>query len=178
MNPFSPPSSDDTSDEHFDELETFEAEHLPEPGPFLAEHDILEDADHVVFHRLTHALFDERGVYDVTFGYNLAELNLDRRHPEAGFRYAVDADESSQLRAEFTPSTEFCPQAEILATGAFRAWNGLIDRHEYDIVRVRLDSDHHQADQVNETLENLEETVLETGEIGDTTSHSSTSGPS
>lgn len=161
MNPFSRSPSD--SGEYFDEPTAFEPAHLPEPGPFLEGHDLLEGGAHVAFHERTHELFEERGVYDVTFGYNLARLNHDRRHPDAGFRYALDADDQTTVRAEFTPTTEFCPQVDILATGAFRAWNGLIDRLEPDVVRVRVDSDHHQAPAVNASLERLEEAFLETG---------------
>ena len=179
MNPFSRSSPDDASAEYFDEPTAFEPAHLPEPGPFLVDHDVLEGDDHVAIHELAHELFEERGVYDVTFGYNLARLNLDRRHSDAGFRYAIDADDPSTLWAEFTPTTEFCPQADVLGKGAFRAWNGLADRHEYDVVRVRIDADHHQATSVNETLEGLEETFLETGSVGEvgTGSDGSTESP-
>ena len=165
MNPFSRFPSEGGLDECFDDSETFEPAHLPGPGPFLDGHDVLEGNDHLEFHELTHELFEERGVYDVTFGYNLAKLNLDRRHPDAGFRYAIDTDDPSQLRAEFTPTTEFCPQADVLGKGAFRAWNGLTDRHEYDVVRVRIDADHHPAASINATLERLENEFLETGEL-------------
>ena len=164
MNPFSSPR---TESDHFDDWVTFDPDVVPDPGSFLAGHDVLEGDDHVAFHRLTRDLFEERGVYDATFGYNLARLNLDRRHPGAGFRYAVDAGDPSVLRAEFTPTTEFCPQADALATGAFRAWNGLRERHEYDLIRVRVHPSHHQADPLNETLEGLETAVRETGEVPD-----------
>ncbi|AEH38521.1 hypothetical protein [Halopiger xanaduensis] len=164
MNPFSSARPDDDG---FDDFSEFVPEHLPDPGPFLEAHDVLTDDEHVAFHELTRELFEERGVYDATFGYNLAKLNLDVRHTEAGFRYAVDADDSSVLRAEFTPTTEFCPQAEALVTGSFRAWNGLGDRHEYDLVRVRVHPSHHQADPLNESLERLEAEFRETGEIPD-----------
>ncbi|ELZ61003.1 hypothetical protein C467_01973 [Halorubrum hochstenium ATCC 700873] len=89
-------------------------------------------------------------VYDMTFDCNLARLNLDTRHEDAGFRYAVergDAPDTADavaaedaavgadrvLRAESTPTTAFCPQTHTLTVGAFRAWNGLADRHEYDL---------------------------------------------
>ncbi|WP_049923713.1 hypothetical protein [Halopiger djelfimassiliensis] len=163
MNPFSRATTGD--DAGFDDWDAFVPENLPDPGPFLAGHDLLDGAAHVDFHRLTRELFEQRGVYDATFGYNLAKLSLDRRHPDAGFRYAIDADDPTVLRAEFTPTTEFCPQADALVKGSFRAWNGLSDRHEYDIVRVRVHPSHHQADPLNETLERLERELRETGRV-------------
>lgn len=149
----------------FDEYDEFVPEHLPEPGSFLAGHDLLTDEDHVAFHEVTREIFEERGVYDVTFGYNLARLNLDRRHPDAGFRYAEDADEPSVLRAEFTPTTPFCPQSDALTTGSLRAWNGLSDRLDYDLVVVRLDESHHESDSINADLADLEEYVREHGSL-------------
>lgn len=161
MNPFAPDQSStagtDRDIDGFDNWDAFAPEHVPESGPFLEGHAVLTGDDHAAFHRLTRALFEERGVYDATFGYNLARLNLDRRHSDAGFRYAVDADDPSVLRAEFTPTTEFCPAADALIKGAFRAWNGLADRHEYDLVRVRVHPSHHQADALDASLERLEE---------------------
>ncbi|ELY38412.1 hypothetical protein [Natronorubrum tibetense] len=74
----------------------------------LEGHAVLTGDDRTAFHRLTRALFEERGVYDATFGYNLAPLNLDRRHPSGRFRYAVDADDRSVLRAEFTDQQGGC----------------------------------------------------------------------
>lgn len=152
MNPFSssrsePPESD------FDDWSEFVPEHLPDPGPFLEDHAVLEGEDHVAFHDLTRDLFEQRGVYDVTFGYNLAKLNLDRRHADAGFRYAVDVDDPDVLRAEFTPTTPFCPQAETLAKGSLRAWNGLADRHEYGVVRVRVHPMHNRHAEITAALE-------------------------
>lgn len=149
----------------FDAYDEFVPEHLPEPGAFLEGHRTLWGRAHAAFHRLTRECFEERGVYDVTFGYNLARLNLDARHPDAGFRYAVEADDPAVLRAAFTPTTEFCPQSTTLATGAFRAWNGLRERHEYDLVRVRVDEMHHESAATNRHLEGLEATFLETGEL-------------
>jgi hypothetical protein len=146
----------DTGDSTFDAYDEFVPEHVPEAGSALSDHDILVGRDHLAFHRLTRDLFEERGVYDVTFGYNLARLNLDRRHPDAGFRYARDATDPGVLWAKFTPTTEFCPQSETLTTGAFRAWNGLRDRHEYDLVRVRLGPTHHDAARINAELAALE----------------------
>jgi hypothetical protein len=149
--------------EAFDDYDEFVPAHLPEPGPFLAEHDVLTGREHAAFHRLTRAVFEERGVYDMTFGYNLARLNLDPRHPDAGFRYAAEGE--GVLRAEFTPTTDFCPQSDTLTTGAFRAWNGLRDRHEYDLVRVRVADSHHRAAEINRTLERLERQFRESGVV-------------
>ncbi|WP_226481897.1 hypothetical protein [Natrinema amylolyticum] len=167
MNPFSSGRSTDEADGEgsFDDPGSFVPDHIPEPGDFLEGHDVLEGEAHVAFHDVTRELFEERGVYDATFGYNLARLNLDRRHPEAGYRYAVDADDSTVLRAEFSPTTEFCPQADALVKGSFRAWNGLSDRHEYDLVRVRIRPSHHQSESLNETLESLEAQYRESGEV-------------
>ncbi|MFU8866518.1 hypothetical protein [Natronococcus sp.] len=162
MNPLSRGRSDDANAE-FDGWNEFVPAHLPEPGPFLEGHVLLESGDHTAFHRLTRDLFEERGVYDATFGYNLARLNLDRRQPDAGFRYAVDADDPGVLRAEFTPTTAFCPIADALVTGSFRAWNALADRHEYDRVRVRVHPMHQQADALEDSLERAER-ALEAGE--------------
>lgn len=169
MNPFSSGRSTAAADgeDGFDERGTFVPEHLPEPGAFLEGHDVLEGEDHVAFHGTSRELFEERGVYDATFGYNLARLNLDRRHPDAGYRYAVDADDANVLRAEFSPTTEFCPQADALVKGSFRAWNGLDERHEFDLVRVRVRRTHHQAEPLNDALETLESRYRETGELSD-----------
>lgn len=138
------------TDAGFDRYDEFRPKRLPEPGPFLSDHPVLEGRDHAAFHRLTARLFEERGVYDVTFGYNLARLNLDARHPDAGLRYARESP--GVLRAEFTPTTPFCPQADSLARGALRAWNDLSHRHEYDLVRVRLHPMHQASDAVNDRL--------------------------
>jgi hypothetical protein len=140
----------------FDAYDEFVPEHIPEPGPFLADHDVLVGRDHATVHRLARALFEERGVYDMTFGYNLARLNLDRRHPEAGFRYAVEREDPSALRAEFTPTTEFCPQSDTLAIGAFRAFNGESGRHEFEVVKIRVAESHHQSTEINDELRQLE----------------------
>ena len=153
------------SDVGFDSYGAFVREHIPDPGPFLSETAVLTGTDHAAFHRLTMALFEERGVYDMTFGYNLARLNLDHRHSDAGFRYGRDPDDSSVLRAEFTPTTEFCPQSNTLTVGAFRAWNGLSDRHEYDLVRVRVSPGHHQSTEINDKLQRLETRYRQTGEL-------------
>ncbi|WP_123537526.1 hypothetical protein [Halosimplex salinum] len=143
----------------FDAYDEFVPANVPEPGRFLDGHDVLTGDDHLAFHRLTRALFEERGVYDMTFGYNLARLNCDTRHRGAGYRYARDADDPSVLRAEFTPTTPFCPQSDTLTKGSLRAWTGLADRHEYDVVRVRVDEMHHRAREINETLADMEESL-------------------
>lgn len=98
------------SDETFDEYDEFVPAHIPSPGPFLDGHHVLEGDDHCTFHELTRDLFDARTVYDMTFNYNLARLNLDARHENAGFRYAEEVGDPTVLRAEFTPTTPFCPQ--------------------------------------------------------------------
>jgi len=145
----------------------FDPDVNPTPGAFLAGHDVLEGDDHVAFHETTRDLFEERGVYDMTFGYNLADLNLDTRHREAGYRYAVDADDPDVLRAEFTPTTPFCPQSHTLTIGSFRAWNGLSDRHDFDLVRVRVADMHQRSTAINDELEALETEYRETGELPD-----------
>jgi len=154
-------------DDLFDEISAFVPDHLPEPNSFLDGHEVLTGDAHVDVHTVTEELFEERGVYDMTFGYNLARLNLDSRHPNAGYRYAEEADDPTVLRAEFTPTTAFCPQTQTLTIGSFRAWNGLAERHEYELVRVRAHPMHHQSESVNERLADIESTYLETGEIGD-----------
>lgn len=169
----SPFGSDD--DSLYDSYDAFVSEHLPEPGLFLENHDVLSGTEHVAFHRMTRELFEERTVYDMTFNYNLARLNLDSRHETAGYRYAIEregedgavdsADAARVLRAEFTPTTPFCPQTNTLTVGSFRAWNGLSDRHEYDLVRVRAAPMHHNSEAINERLAELDGTYLETGDV-------------
>ncbi len=154
-----------SGDDIFDEYDEFVPEHIPELGPFIEDHDVLTDECHISFHELTKELFEERGVYDMTFGYNLAQLNLDHRHPGAGYRYAEQTDEPAVLRAEFTPTTPFCPQSHTLTMGSFRAWNGLSERHNYDLVRVRVHPMHHKSAAINAQLEELEEKYLETGSV-------------
>lgn len=149
----------------FTDYDEFDPDESPTPGQFLAGHDVLTDDEHNAVHRLSRAIFEERGVYDMTFGYNLARLNLDTRHPDAGYRYAEESEDPSVLRAEFTPTTPFCPQSDTLTKGSFRAWNGLTDRHEYDLVRVRVDEMHQRSEEINETLEGLESEFLETGTV-------------
>lgn len=164
---FTSPFGRSDDGELFDDYDEFVPDHLPDPGPFLDEHDVLIDEAHAAFHKTTRELFEERTVYDMTFNYNLARLNLDSRHPDAGYRYAEEANDPSILRAEFTPTTAFCPQTHTLTIGSFRAWNGLSDRHEYDLIRVRTVPSHHQSDAVNERLVELETAFEETGSLED-----------
>jgi hypothetical protein len=155
----------------FDGYDEFVPDNLPRPGAFLEGHDVLTGDEHVAFHRVTKDCFEERKVYDMTFNYNLARLNLDTRHPGAGYRYAEEedhveeVDDPAVLRAEFTPTTPFCPQTHTLTMGSFRAWNGLSDRHDYDLVRVRAARMHHQSEAINDQLAELEERYLETGDV-------------
>lgn len=159
----------------FDPYDTFNPAHLPDPGSFLSGHEVLSGEHHAAFHRATRAIFEARGVYDMTFGYNLARLNLDTRHTEAGYRYAVErtpadspaGEGASVLRAEFTPTTAFCPQSDTLTKGSFRAWNGQGDRHEFDLVRVRVAGTHQRSDEINATLEELESEFVRTGTVPD-----------
>ena len=176
------------SDDTFDAYDEFVPDHVPAPGQFLTDHDVLTDERHLAFHRLARWLFEERAVYDMTFGYNLARLNGDQRHPGAGYRYAVEDpeqraaglddgalddaadppvvdDDARVLRAEFTPTTAFCPQSDTLTKGSFRAWNGLADRHEFAIVRVRVAPMHQRAVPINAALRELERTFVETGKL-------------
>jgi hypothetical protein len=156
-----------SDDDDFDDYDAFEPDHLPVPGPFLEGHEVLSGRDHAAFHRLTRERFEERTVYDVTFGYNLARLNLDTRHPTAGYRYAVDADDPSVLRAEFTPTTEFCPQSDALSTASFRAWNAddVGFDHEYDLVRVRVAPMHGESERINGRLAEMEAALREDGDL-------------
>jgi hypothetical protein len=157
-----------TTDE-FDDRGTFVPAHLPEPGGFLRggagdadgslEPTVLTGDAHVRVHRWSREAFEARGVYDATFGYNLARLNLDTRHPDAGIRYARAG---AELRAEFTPTTAFCPQAETLAVAAFRAWNDRGDGTDIpappdgiDRVEVRVAELHRDADAINDRLRAL-----------------------
>lgn len=169
----SPFGKDDNS--LFDSYDEFVPDHNPKVDRFLERNDILTGSDHVAFHRLTRELFEERKVYDMTFNYNLARLNLDTRHTNAGYRYAVECSGSDDaieddsvypvLRAEFTPTTPFCPQTHTLTIGSFRAWNGLSDRHEYGLVRVRADSMHHKSGPINDQLAEIEQSYLDTGDV-------------
>ena len=139
----------------------------PTPGEFLDGHDVLAERAHVDFHEVTRELFEDRGVYDVTFGYNLAELNRDTRHASAGYRYAESVDDPGVLLAEFTPTTPFCPQSDTLTRGSFRAWNGLADRHDYDLVRVHVSQMHQRSAAINDALADAEAAFRETGDLPD-----------
>ncbi|WP_415379631.1 hypothetical protein [Halosimplex sp. TS25] len=186
------PSPFGADEDTFDAYDEFVPEHAPVPGEFLDGHRVLDGRRHLAVHRLARELFEERAVYDMTFGYNLARLNCDTRHPDAGYRYAVeDADvvaeadgtgdlptgaddlaempaDARVLRAEFTPTTAFCPQSDTLTRGSFRAWNGLADRHEFDLVRVRVAPMHQRSTPINAALREMEATYVETGEMPDT----------
>lgn len=134
----------------FDGYDEFVPDHIPEPGPALSDHELLTSSEHVRVHKIGRDVFETRGVYDSTFGYNLAKLNLDHRHPDAGFRYALTDD--GTLIAEFTPTTPFCPQSSVLTTAAHRAWNGESQRHEYETVEIRVDPMHQHSEAVNQKL--------------------------
>lgn len=159
----------------FDAYDEFVPDTIPAPGRFLADHAVLTGREHAAFHRLARSVFEQRGVYDMTFGYNLARLNLDQRHPDAGYRYAIDAEDTSVLLAEFTPTTEFCPQSDTLTVGSFRAFNGESERHQFNLVRVRVDRMHHRAAEINDKLRDLEETLADSSalENEETSSHPS-----
>ncbi|QLH76405.1 hypothetical protein HZS55_03405 [Halosimplex rubrum] len=179
------PSPFGGSDDTFDAYDEFVPGHAPAPGQFLDGHDVLDGRRHLAVHRLARELFEARAVYDMTFGYNLARLNNDRRHPDAGYRYAVeraeavdddlpapdgaaegaDGDAVRVLRAEFTPTTAFCPQSDTLTRGSLRAWNGLADRHEFDLVRVRVAPMHQRATEIDAALREAETALVETGEL-------------
>ncbi|MFB6114186.1 MAG: hypothetical protein ABEJ58_08830 [Halodesulfurarchaeum sp.] len=145
-------STDDTTTD-FGDIDTFDESLLPEPGPALEPYEVLTGSAHVRVHRTARDVFEERGVYDSTFGYNLATLNLDPRHPDAGFRYAVEED--SVLHAEFTPTTPFCPQSSVLTTAAHRAWNGCSDQHEFDRVVIHIAPMHQHSEEINARLGDL-----------------------
>lgn len=137
----------------FDEYDEYVPANLPDPGPALEGHEILEDDDHVRVHRTARDIFEERGVYDSTFGYNLAKLNLDHRHPDAGYRYAITDDD--RLVAEFTPTTPFCPQSSVLTRASHRAWNGMADAHDFDSVAIRIAPMHQHSAGINDELATL-----------------------
>ncbi|MEF8774025.1 MAG: hypothetical protein V5A37_04840 [Halobacteriales archaeon] len=150
-NPF---GRSDAGGPNFDGYGEFVPEHLPDPGPALTDHEVLAGEDHVAVHRTVRDVFEDRGVYDATFGYNLAKLNLDPRHPEAGFRYAVE--DGTVLHAAFTPTTGFCPQGEVLSVAAHRALNGLSDRLEFDRAVVHVDPMHQHSEAINAKLAGLD----------------------
>ena len=135
----------------FDDYDQFVPAHLPEVGPRLEEYNALTEEAHTDVHQRVRDVFEERGVYDTTFGYNLAKLNLDPRHPDAGFRYAIE--DGDVLHVEFTPTTAFCPQGEVLTTAANRALSELADGGEFERVVVRIASLHQHSDAINDGLE-------------------------
>lgn len=149
--------------DHFDEPDEFVPEHLPRADDFLRPHTVLTGDAHVRVHEIAYTVFEEAGVYDVTFGYNLARLNQDRRHPDAGFRYATT---EADLLATFTPTTAMCPQSTTLSFGAFRAWNAS-DRHDFDVVRIRVHDMHQTSVATNAELRRLESVYETRGEIVD-----------
>lgn len=151
--------------ETFDEQGRFVPDNLPSAGPHIEDHDVLTGREHIEIHAHAREAFDQYGVYDATFGYNLARLNLDRRHPDAGLRYARDADDPSILRVEFTPTTPFCPQSESLTRGTFRALTATADHADYETVTVRVHPMHNTADGINEALLRGEEQYAETGSL-------------
>lgn len=136
----------------FDDYDEFVPAHIPEPGPALADHEVVTGETHVQIHQIARDVFETRGVYDSTFGYNLAKLNLDRRHPDAGFRYAQSG---GVLYAVFTPTTPFCPQSSVLTTAAHRAWNGVSGEHDFTAVEIRIDPMHQHSEAINQQLTEL-----------------------
>jgi hypothetical protein len=157
-NPF---GRNESGEPEFDGDDEFVPDYLPEPGPHLTDHEILAGEEHVAVHRMVGDVFEDRGVSDSTFGYNLATLNLDPRHPDAGFRYAIEnrgddeSDADAILHVEFTPTTAVCPQGDVLATAASRALNGLADRHRFDRVAVHVAPIHQDSDAINEKLDGM-----------------------
>ncbi len=103
----------------------------------------------------------------MTFDYDLARLTLDRRHEDAGYRYAEETEDGgrSVMRAAFTPTTPFCPQTHTLTLGSFRAWNGPRERHDYDPARMRAAPSHHGSDAIDERLAASEGRFRETGTV-------------
>lgn len=156
-----------SNEDVFDDYDEFVVENIPDAGKFLEGHDLLTGRRHLEFHKLTRDIFESRGVYDMTFGYNLARLNLDSRFPGAGFRYAEETESDGNqkiLRAEFTPTTEFCPQSNTLTIGSFRAWN-LSQSHDYDLIRIRVSRIHNEHEAINDELKKLEDEYRDKGEL-------------
>ncbi|WP_277555988.1 hypothetical protein [Halobaculum limi] len=151
-------------DGRFDPSDAFVPERLPEPTSWLTEGEatVLTGESHVETRAMARAAFEERGVRDATFGYVLTKLDRDRNHPDAGFRFARDGD---TLRVVFTATTAFCPQGGALALATFRALNAEGDRHEYDVVRVRVDETYHASEGVNDRLTDAEREFRETGRL-------------
>ena len=156
---------DDGGSAEFDAPEEFVSENVPAPGYFLDGHAVLAGDAHVAVHEESRDRFERFGVYDATFGYNLAKLNRDHRHPEAGFRYGIDPERPDVLRVEFTPTTEFCPQSTTLTRGVFRAWNATDSA--FRLVSVRVDPMHQRSEATNDRLRELEAHYEETGEVVD-----------
>lgn len=149
----------------FDAPGEFVPENVPAPGSFLDGHAVLAGDAHLAVHEESRDRFERFGVYDATFGYNLAKLNRDHRHPEAGFRYGVDPERPEVLRVEFTPTTAFCPQSTTLTRGVFRAWNATDSA--FRLVSVRVDPMHQRSEATNDRLRELEAHYEETGEVVD-----------
>lgn len=146
-----------------DDWDVFVPEHLPAPGPHLDGHDVLTGRAHVELHQRVRDVFERRGVYDAAYGYNLARLNLDRRYPEAGLRYAVAAGDEDCLRVAFTPTTAVCPETASLAPAILRATTE--EEIGYGRVRVRVTPRYQYADRVNEALRKLEAVADERGSL-------------
>jgi hypothetical protein len=146
-----------------DDVDAFVPQHLPDPGPALADADVLTGEAHLAVHATVRGVFEERGVEDLSIGYNLADLNRDRRHPDAGLRYGTAAG-GDRLWAELTPATAFCPGAHAVARGAFRALNAERERLDVERVRVRV-REHLRADAIDEGLAALDAAFRETGTL-------------
>ncbi|MGZ0746251.1 hypothetical protein [Haloparvum sp. AD34] len=156
---------DDGEGAEFDAPGEFVPENVPAPGAFLDGHAVLAGDAHLAVHAESRDRFERFGVYDATFGYNLAKLNRDHRHPEAGFRYGIDPVRPEVLRVEFTSTTAFCPQSTTLTRGVFRAWNATDSA--FRLVSVRVDPMHQRSEATNDRLRELEAHYEETGEIVD-----------
>lgn len=128
---------------------------------------------------------------DTGFDDTLVRPNADARHENAGFRYAderagapdgtepgvADGDLDRVFRANFTSTTTLRPQTHTLTLGAFRAWNGPAERHEYDLVRVRAAPTHNRSEAANDRLAELEASYLETGAVAVESNESVEAGP-
>lgn len=145
-------------EDEFVDRDRFAPEFLPAPGPALADATVLTDDDHHAVHEAARAAFEDRGVYDATFGYNLAKLNRDRRHPDAGLRYGRPPDDPSALVVEFTPTTPVCPQGETLGVGAARALRAELEASVASRVSVRV-TDHQRTDAINDRLAGMDGAV-------------------
>lgn len=155
-----------SGDGYLDDWDEFVPDHLPEPGPHLDGHDVLVGEPHLDLHRSVRDIFEIRGVYDAAYGYNLAQLNLDRRYPDAGLRYAVERGTESEptcLRVEFTPTTAVCPETVSLAPAILRALT--VEDVGYERVRVRVTARYQHADRLNAVLADLERIAHERGSV-------------